>query len=153
MEREKVLRILKRYRDINKEIELNRCFMKDIEENYYMPKKAEAEQDGTEKTALNIPIEISEELKGLQRQISEIITFKEEVKRELESLETIQCYIIFWYYIKGKQWFNIASSVNYSVRQCKNIRSEALRELGKRFDKNKKINCDRQSSGKMEQGL
>ena len=137
---EKVVYILQRYKDINKELQLHDRIIKDIEDNFYCPLTSLSNKaDSTEKTALNVPLEISKELRDLQRQKEETLIFKIEVKRELDKLETLHKCIIYDFYIDHRKWEQIAQRLNYSVRQCKNIRVKALKLLGRQFERNKEL--------------
>lgn len=137
---EKVVYILQRYKDINRELQLHNRIIKDIEDNFYCPLTSSINKvDSTEKTALSVPVEISKELKDLQKQKGETLIFKTEVKRELDKLETLHKCIIYDFYIDHKRWEQIAQRLNYSVRQCKNIRAKALKILGRQFEYNKEL--------------
>ncbi len=61
---------------------------------------------------------------------------KEELQSKLdmldrltEGLNDVEIRIIEMYYIKGKQWWQIAYEVKYSERHCRRIRSEAICKL------------------------
>ena len=47
--------------------------------------------------------------------------------------------VIYGFYIDGLQWERLSQRVNYSPRQCRNIRNIALERLAKRFEQNKRI--------------
>lgn len=79
----------------------------------------------TEDTAMrNIGVE--ELLKKRKEKLQNKIDM---IDRLLEGLNDIERAIIEMYYIKGKQWWQIAYEVKYSERHCRRIRSEAICKL------------------------
>ncbi len=51
------------------------------------------------------------------------------IDNALKALSEIERKIIKMYYIEGKQWRNVAFEVNYSIRQCINLRNEAMEDI------------------------
>lgn len=131
--KEKILYILQKYKDANKEIQLQNRYIKELEDNFYCPLKS------TNEEPLDMPPEISNELKELRIQRKETLVFKDEVHKEIDHLDTLHKLIIYNFYIEGMRWEQISRRLSYSVRQCKNIRTTALKQLEKRFEKNKII--------------
>ena len=60
-----------------------------------------------------------------------------EIIKEVSQLKLKHKNIIFGFYFQGMKWEKIAKRTNYSDRQCKNIRDEALEKLLQNFSKNK----------------
>ena len=149
MEKEKVVEVLKYYRNIEKEIQLNKRIMRDLEDQYYssvgainmdgMPKAVGGTSNPTETMALNVSESVRETMIELEEENRRLCKLKTEVLRELNKLPYLHKTVVFDFYINNLQWVRISEQIHYSERQCKNIRNCALDKLKKRFDKNKTI--------------
>ncbi|MPN07131.1 hypothetical protein SDC9_154397 [bioreactor metagenome] len=64
---------------------------------------------------------------------------KVEILHELNSLTFHKKAVILGFYIDGLQWERISAQTNYSPRQCRNIRDNAIKQLMKNFSENKVI--------------
>ncbi len=80
-----------------------------------------------------------ENIDTLKKRITELQKLKWEIFNEISTLTPIHKTIVSEFYIRGHKWKYIAEQINYSVRQSKNIRHVALKDLGTRFAKNKYI--------------
>ena len=47
--------------------------------------------------------------------------------------------VVLGFYIDGLQWEQISARVNYSPRQCRNIRNDALNRIARLFSQNKAV--------------
>jgi DNA-directed RNA polymerase specialized sigma subunit len=75
----------------------------------------------TENIGLSL-VEIHMMIEGLQTRV-------EIMERSLEMLNTTEKRIIGMKYFKNEPWFNIAYEVQYSERQCRYIRTNAVKKL------------------------
>lgn len=149
MNREHVIRYLEFYRTIDGEIKFYRQVIHDIETEYYMqgtctlsdglPKAKNRILNVTEELALNIPEEISNDLKTYNRDIERLQRLKTEILKEISRLNLQQKSIIFSRYVDGLKWEQVATRNHYSARQCKNIRNKAIENLARRFRSNRVI--------------
>lgn len=55
----------------------------------------------------------------------------EAIDRSLKELEEEEKIVVTEYYINNKQWWQVASKVKYSERQCRNKRKDAIDKLVK----------------------
>ncbi len=146
MDKAKVIRLLKFFPDIDEEIKTLRNAVTDLEQ-YYNPlsgalydniSKSNYYTDSqTEKIAMNIPTYVKEEIKAYQIRIETLQKVKIEILKEASKLKLKHKKVIFDFYFHGMKWENVAERTNYSDRQCKNIRDEALSKLLEGFKKNK----------------
>lgn len=149
MQREKVIAILEFYRDADKTIRLNERVIKNLEDQYYnsvgavnmdgMPHGKGGTSSPVERTVLNIPRSVVNTIKSMERDNRKIEEIKAEILKELNRLNYHQKAVVLGFYIDGLQWEQISGRVNYSPRQCRNIRDNALDRLAKWFASNKKI--------------
>ena len=79
----------------------------------------------TEDTAMR-KIEAEELLRKRKEKLESKL---ETINKLLSGLNDIERKIIVMYYIKGKQWWQIAYEVKYSERHCRRIRAEAICKL------------------------
>lgn len=79
----------------------------------------------TEDTAIR-NIEVEELLKKRKEKLQNKLDI---IDKLLEGLNDVEIRIIEMYYIKGKQWWQIAYEVKYSERHCRRIRSDAICKL------------------------
>lgn len=148
MKREKVISILKYYRDIDKAVRLNERVIKNLEDQYYSTLGA-ANMDGmphgttvsstVENVVLNVPASVKVTIDSLNRENAKLAKMKAVILSEINRLTYHQRAVVLAFYIEGRQWEQISEQVNYSPRQCRNIRDEALLILGKNFGQNKTV--------------
>lgn len=152
MEKEQVIAILEFFRDAENRIADNHGAMRDIEEQYYhsasgihisgMPVGKGVPSNPVEQMALHsIDRNARQQLCYLRLQNSRIQAVKLEIRREMDKLSYQQRAILTKFYIEHLYWAKIARQVHFSVRQCKNIRNAALRNLGKYFSANPVISA------------
>lgn len=145
MEKEKVIELLRLYPEIDGEIKVRKNIVIDLEQ-YYNPLSA-IRYDGllkkdypvsipTEEKAIHIPDYVREEIEFYQKEIKNLQKIKVEILKEVSRLNLKHKKIIFGFYFNRMRWDEIAERINYSDRQCKNIRDEAIIELTKAFSKN-----------------
>lgn len=149
MQREKVVAILKFYRDADKAIRLNERVIKNLEDQYYdsvgavnmdgMPHGKGGTSSPVERTVLNIPRSVVNTIDSMERDNRKLEEIKAEILKELNRLNYHQKAVVLGFYIEGLQWERISERLNYSPRQCRNIRDGALDRLAKRFSSNKAI--------------
>ena len=149
MKREKVIAILHYYRDADKTIRMNERVIKNLEDQYYstlgavnsdgMPHGKGGVSNPVERVVLNIPVSVTKTLERLRRETAEIEEIKKEIDLELKCLNYTEIEVIQGFYIRGEQWERLSRRVNYSPRQCRNIRDGALDRLARRFRGNKTI--------------
>lgn len=146
---DKVIEFLELYPEIDGNIRFLKRLIKDINDEYYMPIQGTS-YDGlpkgknnisrtTEDLALNIPEDVTEDLKNYERRIEEYYKLKSEILQELSRLKYRQKTILFDKYVNRLIWEQVAVRNHYSARQCKNIRKEAIEVLIKRFASNQTI--------------
>lgn len=149
MNREKVIVILRYYRDADKAIKMNERVIKNLEDQYYstlgavnsdgMPRGKGTTSNPVERVVLNIPRSVTQTIDRLRREIEEIRKIKAEIAEELKCLNYTEKALIQGFYIEGEQWERLSARVNYSPRQCRNIRAAALDCLARHFSANKII--------------
>ena len=143
------VKILKYYSAIDKTISLNEHMINDLECRYYpgitssendgMPKAKGWQASQVESAALNVPDTVYDTIKDLKEQNCELRLMKREIFREINSLEYVCRVIILSRYVEERSWEWIAAQVNYSERQCRNMRNLTLDRLEIKFSKNKYI--------------
>lgn len=93
----------------------------------------------------NAAIKNIERKEKLKRSIKKTIRHETNqikmIDNALEALPEVERKIIEMYYIDGRQWRDVALEVNYSIRQCTNLRNEAMENIiliinGKNIEKN-----------------
>lgn len=149
MNKNKVIAILHYYRDAEKTIKMNERAIKNLEDQYYstlgavnsdgMPHGKGTTSNPVEQVVLNIPRSVVWTIERLRRENTEIVDIKEEIAAELKCLNYTEKVIVLGFYIDGKQWERLSEQVNYSPRQCRNIRAVALERLAKLFEANETI--------------
>ena len=149
MNREKVIVILRYYRDADKAIKMHERVIKNLEDQYYstlgavnsdgMPHGKGTTSNPVERVVLNIPRSVTQTIDRLRREIEEIGKIKAEIAEELKCLNYTEKALIQGFYIEGEQWERLSARVNYSPRQCRNIRAAALDCLARHFSANKII--------------
>ena len=100
-----------------------------------MPKAKNHISKLTEDIALNVPDGVSETIRNLNIKNERLDTLYKEILKEIQSLEYREHKVIYDFYLMNYRWEKIARGF-YSVRQCKNIRNEALKKLQKKFKDN-----------------
>ncbi len=147
MERGQVVKILDFYKTIEKNIRFNKRILSDLEE-VYNPIQSSGIKDNnlhsssspTEKVALEISDDVSNRIKNIKDENMKLATLKAEVLKEISCLNYNHKVIIFEFYLNNVKWVQISKQLNYSVRQCKNIRDGAIEILKDKFERNKVIN-------------
>ena len=149
MKREKVIAILRFYRDVEKSVKLNERVIKNLEDQYYttlgavnsdgMPHSKGAVSSPVERVVLNIPRSVVNTIDSLNRENAKLEKIKAEILSELNRLNYHERAVVLGFYIEGLQWEQISERVNYSPRQCRNIRDNALDRLAKHFGQNKTV--------------
>lgn len=140
-----VVEIIDYCREIPQAIKLNRRVINNLEDVFYLP-RINSQLDGmpkaknhiskiTEDLALNVPDGISETIRSLEEKNKRLDNLYKEILKEIQSLDYREHKVIYDFYIMNYRWEKIARGF-YSVRQCKNIRSEALKKLEKKFEDN-----------------
>ena len=140
-----VVEIIGYCREIPQAIKLNRRVINNLEDIYYLP-SSNSQLDGmpgaknhiskiTEDLALSVPDDISETIRSLEEKNKRLDNLYKEILKEIQSLDYREHKVIYDFYIMNYRWEKIARGF-YSVRQCKNIRSEALKKLKKKFEDN-----------------
>ena len=149
MNKEQVIVILHYYRDADKAIKMNERVIKNLEDQYYstlgavnsdgMPHGKGTTSNPVERVVLNIPHSVTRIIDRLRREINETGKIKEEIAGELNRLNYTEKALVWGFYIEGEQWERLSARVNYSPRQCRNIRAAALDRLARYFGGNEII--------------
>ena len=149
MNRNKVIAILHYYRDAEKTIKMNERVIKNLEDQYYstlgavnsdgMPHGKGTTSNPVEQVVLNTPRSVTRTIERLRRENREISDIKEEIAAEMKCLNYTEKALVLGFYIDGEQWERLSARVNYSPRQCRNIRAAALDRLAKLFEANETI--------------
>jgi len=146
MDKAKVIQLLEFFPDIDEEIKARKSTIADLEQYYNplsgiqydgIPKRNYQAESQTEKIAMNMPDYIDKGIRTYQKDIETLQKVKIEIIKEVSRLNLKQKKIIFGFYFHNMKWEQVAKHTNYSDRQCKNIRDEALRKLLMNFQKNK----------------
>jgi len=149
MTAEKVIAILKYYPEIEGNIKFYRDRIKEYEQEYYTPCTSQ-DNDGqpkgknhisrtTENIALNIPAFVKPMIDEYEEKIESQGRFRAAIIKEISRLKRTQKEIIFDRYINDVKWEQVAQRNNYSVRQCDNIRRDAITALCGYFEANDTI--------------
>lgn len=148
-EHKKVIAILQFYRDADKTIRMNERVIKNLEDQYYtslgavntdgMPHGKGSVSSPVERVVLNIPRSVTDTIEKMNRENEKLLKIKGEILSELNRLTYHEKAVILGFYIDGEQWERISERLNYSPRQCRNIRVAALERLAKLFRQNKTI--------------
>ena len=140
MKRGKVISILRFFSTIDKEIQMNNATVEDLNDRYYLALGA-VNMDGlphgkggvskpVENMVANVPDYVRKKIAGKQRR---------NKRRELDRLNYYEKAVVTWFYLDGATWEQISGRLNYSPRQCRNIRDKALDRLTSWFSANKAI--------------
>jgi len=149
MTRGKVISILRFFKDIDEEMRMEAEAITELEECYYQPMAA-VNMDGmphgkggvskpVESIVMNVPQWVTKKIERKKRRMERLDRIGIEIGRELDGLTYCEKAVIFGFYLDGLTWERISERVNYSPRQCRNIRDVALKQLEKRFSQNKAI--------------
>lgn len=76
---------------------------------------------------------------SLSGENAKLQALKDEIILELNTLPYREKNVLFLFYIKGERWERVSRTMQYSVRQCENIRTAALHTLATRFAQNKPV--------------
>ena len=134
MKQERVIAILDFYRDIDKTVTMNERVIRNLEDQYYSTLGA-VNSDGMPHGKGGV----SDTIANMRRENEKLTAIKGEILSELNALNYREKAVIYGFYIDGLQWERLSQRVNYSPRQCRNIRNIALERLAKRFEQNKRI--------------
>ncbi|MBE6012098.1 MAG: sigma-70 family RNA polymerase sigma factor [Lachnospiraceae bacterium] len=151
MDKYKVIKILEFYKRINDSISYNKKIIFSLEEEYYncagsinldgMPKAVGKISKPTESKGLEmLDSYVSEHIKEIYQENDYLKNLKEEILKEIYKLPYIYKRVILEFYINDMKWEQVSEQIGYSTRQCKNIRSYAIKKLTYQFEKNKVIN-------------
>lgn len=148
-EHKRVIAILQFYRDADKTVRMNERVIKNLEDQYYttlgaintdgMPHGKGGVSSPVERVVLNIPRSVTDTIEKMNRENEKLLKIKGEILSELNRLTYHEKAVILGFYIDGEQWERISERLNYSPRQCRNIRVAALERLAKLFRQNKTI--------------
>lgn len=149
MKRGKVISVLKFFRTIDREIQMNNATIEDLNDRYYITLGA-VNMDGlphgkggvskpVENMIANVPDYVRKKIKGKQRRNKRLEELRTAIGQELDRLNFYEKAVVLWFYVDGATWEQISGRLNYSPRQCRNIRDKALDRLGTRFSANKAI--------------
>lgn len=148
-DRKKTVAVLEFYRDIDKAVALNERVIKNLEDRYYttlgavnadgMPHGKGGVSNPVENVVLNIPLSVQKTIEETREEIQKLVKIKGEISSVLNGLAYQEKAVIYGFYIDGLQWDRISVRVNYSERQCRNIRDSALDRLTVAFSENKAI--------------
>lgn len=145
MTKEKVVKLLQLFPDIDEEIRTRRNIISDLETYYNgipamkydtMPHGKNNISRPTEQIAMNIPDYVNREIRFYENEIMTLQRVKVEILKEVSRLHLRHKKIVFGFYFNGMKWDEVAERTNYSDRQCKNIRDEALEKLLQWFSTN-----------------
>ncbi|MCL2087641.1 MAG: hypothetical protein FWH05_08640 [Oscillospiraceae bacterium] len=144
MKREKVIRILKFCKGIDREIAYNKLRIKELQERLNNAGRSVSfvkmsgnkynASDPTAALVLN-----SEYIKELCEKNDLLNNLKIEISQEVDKLNIVQKTIIYDFYIKGFPWAKIYTKIHYSDTQAKTHRKAGLEILGEYFEKNESI--------------
>lgn len=156
MDKEKVINILKFYKEIDGEISIYRRILHDYESKYYntigamvndgKPKGQYHISRPVESAAMNIPDYVRENIEDYEEKVRKLQKMKSQILQEISRLKLKEKTIIFDYYIYGMKWEQVAERNHYSDRQCKNIRDAAVEKLAEKFQNNDFIREFRKTS-------
>ena len=148
-EHKRVIAILQFYRDADKTVRMNERVIKNLEDQYYttlgaintdgMPHGKGGVSSPVERVVLNIPRSVTDTIEKMNRENEKLLKIKGEILSELNRLTYHEKAVILGFYIDGEQWERISERMNYSPRQCRNIRVAALERMAKLFRQNKTI--------------
>lgn len=149
MKRGKVISILRFFSTIDREIQMNNATIQDLNDRYYITVGA-VNMDGlphgkggvskpAERVVENIPEYVRKKIAGKQRRNRRLEELGTAIGRELDRLNFYEKAVVLWFYLDGATWEQISGRLNYSPRQCRNIRDKALDRLGNQFSANKTI--------------
>ena len=145
MEKEKVIKFLEYYPQIDDEIKTYKRILGELEMVYNpiaainydgMPHGKNNISRITEELALNIPDSVREDIKHYSSRIADLQKLKVEILKEVSRLKLQQKNVIFAFYFYGMKWGQIAEQTHYCERQCKNVRNKAVENLSHRFANN-----------------
>ena len=146
MNKNKVLKLLELFPEIDGEIRARRSIISDLEQ-YYNPiqgighsdttKGKYANSNQTERIAMNIPDYVRTDIQEYTKEIEKLQKVKVEILKEVARLTMKQKNVIFGYYFHKMKWEQVAEGTHYSERQCKNIRDAAVERLLKGFENNR----------------
>ena len=149
MKRGKVISILRFFSTIDKEIQMNNATIEDLNDRYYIPLCTQ-NIDGlphgkggvskpVENMVANVPDYVRKKIEGKKRRNKRLEEVGAAIGQELDRLNFYEKAVILWFYLDGATWEQISGRLNYSPRQCRNLRDKALDRRESRFPANKAI--------------
>lgn len=87
----------------------------------------------------NVPDYVRKKIEGKKRRNKRLEEVGTAIGRELDRLTFYEKAVVTWFYLDGATWEQISGRLNYSPRQCRNIRDKALDRLTSWFSTNKAI--------------
>ena len=149
MKRGKVIAILRFFKTIDAEMQMNNAAIQELNDRYYITLGA-VEADGlphgkggvskpVENVVANIPEYVHKKIERKQRRNKKLEELGNAIGREIDRLNFYEKAVVTWFYLDGATWERISARLNYSPRQCRNIRDKALERLASRFSVNKAI--------------
>lgn len=148
MEKEKVIKLLEFFPEIDEKISTYRSIVEDLEQYYNpvsavqydgMPKGKNHISSQTEKAAMNVPDYVRVEIRHYRGEIDVLQKVKVEIIKEVSRLKLKQKNVVFGFYFHKMKWEQVAERTHYSIRQCRNIRDEAVERLLSDFEKNRTL--------------
>ena len=122
MARDDVERVLKIYKNCDREISLKLAEIRRIDNAYASP-----------------PREVKKDRQRIETEIAAMAKMRTAIRREIDRLTTFEKLVIIKFYIEGKSWVQISGQIHYSCTQCKNIRTKAMKTLARYFGGNPDI--------------
>jgi len=145
MDRERAVKLLELYPQIDGQIESYKKILEELEQVYNpvraiqydgMPHGKNNISRSTEEIAMNIPDSVRQDIRHCSGRIAELQRLKVEILKEASRLPLREKNVIFSFYLYGMKWEQVAKRMHYSERQCKNIRNNAVDSLAARFENN-----------------
>ena len=138
-------KILRFYNRIDDDIKMCKNSIMEYEERYNivgaiicddMPKGSSMSDKVARQAVKNAEADTIESIDFLYERIGELKRMRMEVLKELTTLQAIHKMILTEYYIKRRNWKQIATKEGYSVRQMQNYRKEALEVMTEKITRN-----------------
>lgn len=148
MTKEQVIELLKFYPQIGQEIKMYTEMLEQIEDNWGVSCVVYGGNSVHSKSKTDITAVKAEKLaksgdgdimREIEMHINYLKTLQSEMFNEFKRLPYYEKQVIYHYYIDRKQWAWIVKKLNYSERQCRNKRNNALVILCGYFEENPNI--------------
>lgn len=148
MKNSEVVKILKFYKWIDLDIKIAGEWIEKYEAGYNplgavvydgMPHGSNL-GDSTASLAMSMEEDgAKERVEATKRRITELKKIRTQIFKEISAMTAVHKVIICGLYLQGQKWDYIAEQIGYSVRQAKNIRCEALKDLGEKLARNRTV--------------